>query len=152
METPAARQIVVLGLNQKRATLALRESLSFPLCDLAGSLDAMRRSLPEAAILSTCHRVELYAAVADPRKVEAALKRFWADDRGVPISDFEPHVYYLTGRKAAEHLFAVASGLDSAIIGEPQILGQVREALRLGQEQHTMGAVLSALFRPALTS
>ncbi len=150
MDTSQSKQIVVLGLSQKRATLALRESLSFPPCDLAGSLETMRRCLPEAAILSTCHRVELYAAVPDARKAEAELKRFWARDRGVPISDFEPHVYYLTGRKAVEHLFAVASGLDSAIIGEPQILGQVREALRLGQEHHSMGPVLSTLFRHAI--
>ncbi|HET8943451.1 MAG TPA: glutamyl-tRNA reductase [Dehalococcoidia bacterium] len=145
------KQIVVLGLSQKRATLALRESLSFPHCDLPGALDAMRRAVPEAAILSTCHRVELYAAVEDPRKAEAAIKRFWSADRGVPIGDFEPHVYYLTGRKAVEHLFSVASGLDSAIIGEPQILGQVREALRLGQEHRTMGPVLSTLFQHAIT-
>jgi glutamyl-tRNA reductase len=151
METSAAKQIVVLGLSQKRATLGLRESLSFPPCDLPGSLEAMRRCLPEAAILSTCHRVELYAAVPDARKAEADLKRFWARDRGVPISDFEPHVYYLTGRKAVEHLFGVASGLDSAIIGEPQILGQVREALRLGHEHGSMGPVLSTLFRHAIT-
>lgn len=147
---PPSKQIVVLGLSQKRATLALRESLSFPHCDLAGALEAMRRVVPEAAILSTCHRVELYAAVEDPRKAEVAIKRFWATNRGVPISDFEPHVYYLTGRKAVEHLFSVASGLDSAIIGEPQILGQVREALRLGQEHKTMGPVLSALYRHAI--
>jgi glutamyl-tRNA reductase len=98
MDTTQNKQIVVLGLNQKRATLALRESLSFPPCDLPAALKAMRRSVPEAAILSTCHRVELYAAVPDARKAEAALKQFWARDRGVPISDFEPHVYYLTGR------------------------------------------------------
>lgn len=150
METQHNRQIVVLGLSQKRATLALRESLSFPHCDLPGALEALRRTVPEAAILSTCHRVELYAAVEDPRKAEAAIKRFWSSSRSVPLSDFEPHVYYLTGRKAVEHLFSVASGLDSAIIGEPQILGQVREALRLGQEHKTMGPVLSTVFRHAI--
>jgi glutamyl-tRNA reductase len=150
METASQNQLVVLGLNQKRATLALRESLSFPPCDVPASLEAMLQVVPEAAILSTCHRVELYAAVPDARKAQADLKRFWARDRGVTIGDFEPHVYYLTGRRAVEHLFAVASGLDSAIIGEPQILGQVREVLRLGMERRSMGAVLSALFRQAI--
>ena len=91
-----------------------------------------RRYVPEAAILSTCHRVELYATVPDVRKAQADLKRFWARDRGVPVGEFEPHIYSLTGRKAVEHLFAVASGLGSAIIGEPQILGQVRAPLMLG--------------------
>ncbi len=150
MEPAAKSHVVVLGLNQKRATLALREGLSFPNCDLAEALAAMRQAVPEAAILSTCHRVELYAVVSDLRKGEADLKRFWARNRGVPIADFEPHVYYLTGRKALEHLFSVASGLDSAIIGEPQILGQVREALRLGQETGAMGPLLSSLFRHAI--
>jgi glutamyl-tRNA reductase len=150
MDARAGRQIVVLGLSQKRATLALRESLSFPHCDLPAALEAAKRWVPEAAILSTCHRVELYAAVEDIRKAETALKQFWAKDRGVPIPEFEPHVYFLTGRKAVEHLFAVASGLDSAIIGEPQILGQVRDALKLGLEHKSMGRSLSALFRHAI--
>jgi len=150
MDTTQDKQIVVMGLSQKRATLALRESLSFPPCDLPGALDAMRRYVPEAAILSTCHRVELYATVPDVRKAQADLKRFWARDRGVPVGEFEPHIYYLTGRKAVEHLFAVASGLDSAIIGEPQILGQVRAALKLGLETSTMGRVLATLFRQAI--
>jgi glutamyl-tRNA reductase len=150
MEAAVHNQLVVLGLSQKRATLALRESLSFPPCDVPASLEAMLGGVPEGAILSTCHRVELYATVPDVRKAQADLKRFWARDRGVAIGDFEPHIYYLTGRRAVEHLFAVASGLDSAIIGEPQILGQVREVLRLGMEQRSMGAILSALFRQAI--
>jgi len=148
----AAVEVVVLGLNYRRATLALREDLAFPPYDLEASLEAMRRYVPEGAILSTCHRVELYAAAPDARRAEAALKRFWSEQRGVPPQDFEPYVYRLVGRKAMEHLFTVASGLDSAIIGEPQILGQVREALRLGLEHGSVGPVLSALFQRAITS
>ena len=144
-------QIVALGLNHKRTPLALRERLAFPPCDLGPALGAMRRYVPEGAILSTCHRVELYAAASEPRRAEADLKRFWTEQRGVPLWKFEPHIYYMEGRKAAEHLFAVACGIDSTIIGEPQILGQVREALRRGLDHQSMGRVLSALFRQAIT-
>jgi len=145
-------QIVVLGLNHRRATLALRESLVFPAYDLGPALEAMKRYVPEGAILSTCHRVELYAAAADAHKAEAGVKQFWSKQRGVPVSDFEPYVYNFAGRRAVEHLFNVACGLDSIIIGEPQILGQVREALRQGLEHHSVGSVLSALFRQAITA
>lgn len=150
MDTIHGKQIVVLGLSNKRATLALRECLSFPACDIADALEALKRHVSEGAILSTCHRVELYAATDDARKAEAELKRFWSAMRGVSATEFEPHLYVLTGRKAVEHLFTVASGLDSAIIGEPQILGQVREALRRGLEHRAMGPVLSTLFRQAI--
>jgi len=146
-----AHQVVVLGLNHRRATLALREALSFPPCDLEGALREMRRYVPEGAILSTCHRVELYAAVEDAKSAEADLKRFWSQARGVPVAEFAAHTYFFTGRKAIEHLLTVAAGLDSAVIGEPQILGQVRQAHRTGMETRSVGPVLDALFRQAIT-
>lgn len=146
-----ALHVAVLGLNHRRATLALREALSFPPCDLEGALAEMRREVPEGAILSTCHRVELYAAVEDARGAETALKRFWSRARGVPVADFDAHTYFLTGRKAVEHLLTVAAGLDSAVIGEPQILGQVRQAHRTAIAARAAGPVLDALFRHAVT-
>ena len=126
----AANQIVVLGLNYKWAPLVLRECLAFPSCNLGEALESMRRYVPEGAILSTCHRVELYAAAPNANRAAAGLKRFWSEQRGVSAWEFEQHLYALTGRKAVEHLFAVASGLDSVVIGEPEILGQVRVALQ----------------------
>jgi glutamyl-tRNA reductase len=144
-------KIVALALNRKGTPLALRERLSFPPRDLGPALEAMRGYVPEGAILSTCHRVELYSATPEPRRTEAELKRFWAELRGVPVREFEPHLCYLVGRKAVEHLLAVACGLDSPIIGEPQILGQIREALRKSLDRRSMGRVLSALFRQAIT-
>ena len=143
-------QPLVLGVNYKRAPLVLRECLAFPACDLGPALDVMRNYVPEGAILSTCHRVELYAASADVNQAKAQLKRFWSEQRGVPTWEFDPHLYYLEGRKAAEHLLNVACGLDSAIIGEPQIIRQVRDALQHGIDQRSVGAVLAALFRQAL--
>jgi len=145
-------RVALVGVSHWRAPLVLRECLAFPPCDLPAALQAMRAEVPEAAILSTCHRVELYAAAPDAKQAEAALKRFWSRQRRVPLAEFEPHAYSLSGRKAAEHLFSVAAGLDSAIIGEPQILGQVREVLRTAAEERAAGPVLSALFRHAITA
>ncbi len=145
-------QVVLLGLDRRRTTLALREDLIFPPHDLEESLRAMGQCTPEGAILSTCHRVEIYAAAPNAKRAEEALARFWSEQRGVARHEFEPFLYRLVGRKAIEHLFSVACGLDSAIIGEPQILGQVREALQCGLEQGSIGRVLSALFRQAIAT
>jgi len=149
---PRPVEVTLVGVNHKRAPLVLRECLAFPPSDLPPALAAMREYVPEGAILSTCHRVELYAAAPDAGRARAQLQRFWSKHSGVPHWEFEPHLYHLEGSKAVEHLFSVASGLDSAIIGESQILGQVREALRLGLEQRSTGRVLSALFRQAVTT
>ena len=148
----AANQIVVLGLNHKWAPLVLRECLAFPPHELGQGLESIRRYVPEGAILSTCHRVELYAAAPSAARAAAGLKRFWSEQRAVSTWEFEPHLYTLTGRKAVEHLFAVACGLDSIVIGEPEILGQVRVALRESLEHRTSGRVVSALFRHAVTT
>ncbi len=145
-------QVIVLGVNHKRAPLVLRECLAFPPCDLPAALQELSQRVPEGAILSTCHRVELYAAAPDAGRARAELKRFWSEQRGVPLWEFEPHLYFLEGAKAAQHLFSVAAGLDSAIIGEPQILGQVRESLRQGLHHHSIRGVLSTLFRQAITA
>jgi glutamyl-tRNA reductase len=145
-------QVLVLGVNYRRAPLELRERLAFPGSALKRSLAALRTYVPEGAILSTCHRVEIYAAALDPSKAVADLKVFLAKERAVRVAAFEPYLYTLVGREAVEHVFAVASGTDSAIIGEAQILGQVRETLRTGLECHSMGRVLSELFRRAMTA
>ena len=143
--------MVVVGLSHRRAPLVLRERLAFPPYDLESSLTALRGYVPEGAILSTCHRVELYAAAPDTSRAKAEIKRFLSEQRSIPLWEFESHLYGLEGRKAVEHLFLVASGLDSAIVGEPQILGQVREALRQGLDHRSIGRVLATLFRQAVT-
>ena len=145
-------EITLVGVNHKRAPLVLRESLAFPPSELPPALDEMRAYVPEGAILSTCGRVELYAAAPRGASARARLQRFWSKHCGVPPWEFEPHLYHLEGSKAVEHLFSVASGLDSAVVGESQILGQVREALRLALEQRSAGRVISALFRQAVTA
>jgi glutamyl-tRNA reductase len=143
--------VVVVGLSHRRAPLVLRESLAFPPYDLETALAALKGYVPEGAILSTCHRVEVYAAAPDAARAKREIKRFLVEQRGVPLWEFEPHLYSLEDGKAVEHLFLVAGGLDSAIVGEPQILGQVREALRQGLDHRSVGRVLSTLLRQAVT-
>src|SRR3989304_5713985 len=84
----AANQIVVLGLNHKWAPLVLREALAFPQHDLGAGLESIRRYVPEGAILSTCHRVELYAAAPNAARASAGLKRFWSEQRAVSAWEF----------------------------------------------------------------
>ncbi len=149
--TPGPMRIAVLGTSNKTSPLELRERLAFPAYEMGAALDAMKAHVPEGAILSTCHRVELYAAAPSLAGVRAALTRFWSEQRGVSLRHHAGELYYLQDEEAVAHLFSVASGMDSALFGEPQILGQVREALGQSLEHHTTGSVLSSVFRQALT-
>ena len=144
-------RIAVLGTTNKTSTLDLRERLAFLPHELGPALEAMKAHVPEGAILSTCHRVELYAAAPSLGRMRVALTRFWSEQRGVPRKGLDAHLYYLEDEQAVAHLFSVASGMDSAIVGEPQILGQVRAALDQGLEHHAAGGVLSGLMRQAVT-
>ena len=145
-------RIAVLGTSNRTSPLDLRERLAFPPNELCGALQAMRDYVPEGAIVSTCHRVELYAAADSLRPMKTALKRFWAKQRGVPLKGLDAHLYYFEGEEAVRHLFSVAGGLDSAIIGEPQILGQVRAALESSLQHRATGSVITGLFRQAVTA
>lgn len=143
-------RIAMLGVTNKTAPLSLRERLAFLPQELGPALDAMKARVPEGAILSTCHRTELYTAAPSLGRTRAALTRFWSEQRGVPRKGLDAHLYYLEDEQAVTHLFTVASGMDSAIIGEPQILGQVRAALDQSLEHHATGSVLSGLMRQAV--
>jgi glutamyl-tRNA reductase len=145
-------RIALLGASNKRTSLDCRERIAFPPCDVGPALDAMKSYVPEGAILSTCHRVELYAAAPSAAGLREALARFWCDQRNVSRQDLDEQVYYLEDEEAAAHLLSVASGLDSAILGEPQILGQVRWALESSLEHHSAsGAALAGLFQQAVS-
>lgn len=143
--------ILVLGISHRRATVELLERLAFGDDDL---VKAYRRALDdeaigEAIILSTCNRVEVYASVPAYHAGFLALKRLLCESRGVsPALLAEPlYSHYEDG--AAEHLFAVAAGLDSMVLGEPQILSQVREAHRRARAEEAAGPALTALFHSA---
>ncbi|MFQ5473865.1 MAG: glutamyl-tRNA reductase, partial [Dehalococcoidia bacterium] len=144
--------ILALGLNYKQAPIGLRERLAFAPRDLDDSLAELKRRVPEGAILSTCHRVEFYAATSDPAAAASEIKAFWSAAKRVRPEEFSPYLYRLVDREAVRHLLTVSSGLDSAIVGESQVLGQVRYALRRGLAAKSLGRVLSKLFRQALTT
>ena len=150
-DTPPPTEIVVLGTSNRRTPLDVRERLAFAAPELPASLEAIRRYVPDAAILSTCQRVELYASTAAPQEARAALARFWSTQRGMRIAGTEDHLYFLRGAEAVRHLFTVTAGLDSAVFGEPQILGQVRDALARGREAGATNGVVGGLLQHAVS-
>src|SRR5438552_3218483 len=115
--------LIVIGLNHRSAHIDLRERLAFSESRIPDALARLRSAanLSEAAILSTCNRTELYAAGTD----SSALIGFLSDYHSVPAEEFLPGLYTLKDSEAAAHLLRVACGLDSLVLGEPQILGQV---------------------------
>ncbi|MEW6400735.1 MAG: glutamyl-tRNA reductase [Chloroflexota bacterium] len=145
--------ILSIGLNHTTAPVHLREQLAFGDDPVRASLSRLscghlESSLSELVILSTCNRVEIYAA--STVLAFAELEAFLSDARGVPADQFRSHVYRRHDLDAVQHLFNVAAGLDSLVIGEPQILGQVTKALELARGQNTTGPVLNRLFQAAI--
>ncbi len=149
-------EILCLGLSHHTASVELRERVHYSTDSLqpalarfgCGRYSSRPPELIELAILSTCNRLELYA-VSHSKRFDA-LVGFVSETTGVPPSEFESHLYHYTQAKAIDHLFRVASGLDSMILGEPQILGQVTEAYEAALGKGAAGPVLSALFRSAI--
>ena len=144
--------IVVLGLNHKTAPVEVRERLHFPDRDLPEALGALG-ALPEVLerlILSTCNRVEVYAVVPEASGAREALQAFLAERRGVPPEAFTEALYLHAEREAARHLFRVASSLDSMVVGEGQILAQVKAAYALASRHQCTGPILNTLMERAL--
>ena len=137
--------IVVVGLSHRTAPLAVREALAVPREGIAEALRRLREEagLTEAMLLSTCNRVEVYGQADEPRA--QPLAEALAAIHARPLADLESHLYRLEGEAAVRHAFRVAASLDSMVIGEPQILGQVKEAYELAEGAGALGAVLNAL-------
>ncbi len=137
--------IVVVGLSHETAPLAIREALAFPKERLAEALARLRSETPldEAMILSTCNRVEVYGRATEP--CADSIAAFLAQYHERPPSEIEPHLYRLEGDAAVRHAFRVAASLDSMVLGEPQILGQVKEAYEAAERAGSLGSVLNAL-------
>jgi glutamyl-tRNA reductase len=136
--------LFALGLNHQTAPLAVRERVVFHVERLSEALLELKRGLArEAAILSTCNRTELYAAGDEPD----ALARWLAQYHHLQPEGLQPYLYTLPSEQAVRHAFRVASGLDSMVLGEPQILGQMKEAARAAQSAGTLGTVLHKLFQ-----
>ncbi len=137
-----------LGINHVTAPLDLRGRFAFAMDQLAPTLHALRGALalkPEAAILSTCNRTEIYCA-GPLRDIEPAVQ-WLAQSGGVSPALLRSHAYTLQGGLAARHAFRVASGLDSMVLGEAQILGQLKDAVRVADEAGALGSTLNQLFQ-----
>lgn len=145
--------ILCLGLNHTSAPVHLRERLAFNEDQIRASLSRLccqhiKTSLAELIILSTCNRIEIYAASNQLTYTE--LEAFLSDARGVPLHELHPYLYHFEDVDAARHLFDVAAGLDSLVIGEPQILGQITRSLELARGQNAAGPSLNRLFQAAI--
>ncbi len=137
--------IFTLGINHHSAPLAIRERVAFGADKLQHALADITRCPPvkEAAILSTCNRTEIYCAAESPQAVIDWLARY----HGVTLDELMPYLYTHAQPEAVRHAFRVASGLDSMVIGEPQILGQMKDAVRAAEETGTLGTQLHKLFQ-----
>jgi glutamyl-tRNA reductase len=140
-------EIVVIGLNHKTAAVEMRERLAGFITQNGPALLAIKEipELMETLLLSTCNRVELLFTSEEPDRTIQELVRYWAGGIHESPSDFLPELYILRSDKAIQHLFRVAAGLDSMVLGEPQILGQIKEAYREAVRHHTTGVILNRL-------
>ena len=144
--------VVVVGLSHRTVPLDLLERLAIPRHRLPKALADLgaRPFISEAALLSTCHRTEVYVVAERFHGAMQDVRHFLSETAFVPPEDFSDHLYSYNDEAAASHLFRVAAGLESLVVGESQILGQVRDAWDAAREEGTVGARLSALFRHAL--
>lgn len=145
--------IVVAGLNYRTAPVSIREKFAFVDGDLPLALQELKatKSVMECVIVGTCNRTELYVAVDTQHLCGHHLRAFLEKWFNVPKEQFNQHLYVYENEKAIQHLFRVTSGLDSMVIGETQILGQVRDAFLLAQQQKTTGVLFNTLFKQAVT-
>ena len=140
--------LLLVGISHRTAPVELRERLDFQARGLENALQTLggRHVASETVIVSTCNRAELYAACEDVASGRAAITDFISDYHGIDRSVVGPHIYDVADLEAARHLFRVAAGLDSLVVGEPQILGQVKEAHTFAAAAHTSGTFLNRLF------
>lgn len=143
--------IILAGVSHHNTPLSVRERLYFPEGRMGEWLDrlAAYRGLEERLILSTCNRVEVYSAVGNSERGLDAIHRFFLDSRDIGDEELNAHLYVRREAEATRHLFTVASSLDSMVVGEPQILGQVKEAYRVAQASGHAGKALTDLFSRA---
>ena len=142
--------IIVVGVNQQTTPVAIREQLAFGSDELPAALALLGTVAAEGFILSTCNRVEVYALVGHAESGSRVIARFLAESRGCASDLLTPQLYGHVHTAAVRHLFAVAAGLDSMVLGEDQILAQVKQALAQAQQANTLGPLLHRLGHAAL--
>jgi glutamyl-tRNA reductase len=144
--------ILVSGVRHRTAPIEVRERFALPEQEVESALLALKSShgISECAILTTCNRTEIYAAVSNIEEGLQAIRQFYRQYKGLDIADFRQYTFNLLHEDAVAHLFRVASGLDSLIIGEGQIMAQVKDALALAKKTKTAEVLLEKLFKSAL--
>lgn len=146
--------IVVVGLSHKTAPVEIRERLAVPESRLGEALTRLCSypGIKEGMLLSTCNRVEVYAVVEDLEPGYGRIQEFLADAHlSVSSEQLTPHLYWQTGDRAISHLFRVASSLDSMVVGESQILGQVKDAFEMALTHKTTGLILNKVVKKAIS-
>lgn len=143
--------VAVAGMSHRSAPIEVREKVAFPPCAGRGFVRRLKDKgvVSEAVLLSTCNRTELYVVVESENDRSRVLGLI-AEDRGVDRTELDETTYWLTDAEAVGHLYRVAGSLDSMVLGEAQILGQVRDAYRASTEEQSAGSVLNRLFHTSL--
>ncbi len=145
--------ILVIGLNHDTAPIEIREKVAFNGTKLEEAVDTLKTfpEIKENIILSTCNRVEIYARVSDIVSGSERIKKFIADFHDVLQDKLNKSLYVHSGKSAITHVFRVASSLDSMVVGEPQILGQLKEAFDMALQRKSTGVVLNKLIKKAIS-
>ncbi|OUT69930.1 MAG: glutamyl-tRNA reductase [Synechococcus sp. TMED19] len=146
--------LAVVGLSHRTAPVEIRERLSIPEHSLESSLQTLRSNeqVLETSILSTCNRLEIYSLLRHPDEGVAAIRHFLASHSGLAGDDLHPHLFALHHEEAIQHLLRVSAGLDSLVLGEGQILSQVKKMYRLGQDHKSIGPILNRLLNQAVST
>ncbi len=147
-------KVLVVGLNHKTADVETREKLAFTGARLEEGVLGLCQipEVKEAALLSTCNRVEIYTCVSDTEAAVENIKKFLASFHNITVTDFEGSLYSLTESDAVRHMLRVASSLDSMVLGEPQILGQLKDVFDFALNKKTTGILLNKLFKSAIST
>ena len=145
--------IIVVGLSYRTASVEIREKVAFAPTQMEKPLRTLTDldDITEAIIVSTCNRVEIYATTHDIAGGMARIKRFLADYHSFPLETLEQHLYSYHGEEAIRHVFRVASSLDSMVVGEPQILGQIKTAYGYAAEFRSSGIILNRFLHKAFS-
>lgn len=146
--------IVVVGLSHKTAPVEVREKLSIPEPQCEGAISHLCSypHVEESAILSTCNRLEIYIVTSETEQGIREVTQFLSERSKLPMHQLRPHLFMLLHQDAVMHLMRVASGLDSLVLGEGQILAQVKHCHKLGQQYSGVGRILNQLFKQALSA
>ncbi|TQR19893.1 glutamyl-tRNA reductase [Psychrobacillus vulpis] len=144
---------IVVGVNYRTAPVEIREKLSFVETELPKAMQALqnKKSILENVIVSTCNRTEIYATVDQLHTGKYYVKQFLANWFDIPLEDISKYLFIHEDDQANSHLFQVTAGIDSMVLGETQILGQVKKSFLNGQENGTTGTVFNQLFKQAVT-